>query len=80
LTVKVYRETLEPEEHRLGEMVPKSVTLYKLRITEQQCAELSRAINGAQRDGDTARLRELSLHLSLLNKVKLQLSKELRGK
>ena len=78
LTVRVYRDTLEPEEQRLGETVPKSVIMYKLRITEQQCAEITRAINSAQREGDQPRQRELAKTLSLLNKVKLQLSKELR--
>ena len=78
LTVRVYRESLEPEEERLGETVPKSVIMYKLRITEQQCAEISRAINAAQREGDQPRQRDLAKTLSLLNKVKLQLSKELR--
>ena len=78
LTVKVYRETLEPEEQRLGANVPKSVLLYKLRITEQQCAELSREIAAAQREGNTERQRQLVAHLNLLNKVKTQFSKELR--
>ena len=78
LTVKVYRDTLEPEEQRLGETVPKSMILYKLRITEQHCGELSALINTAQREGDEARLRELVRQLSLLNKVKLRFSKELK--
>ena len=78
LTVKVYRETLEPEEHRLGEMVPKSIILYKLRITEQQCNTLSRQIQAAQRDGDLSLQHSLVGKLSLLNKVKLQFSKELK--
>ena len=78
LTVKVYRDTLEPEEQRLGETVPKSMILYKLRITEQHCGELSSQINAAQREGNESQLRELVRQLSLLNKVKLQFSKELK--
>ena len=78
LTVKVYRDTLEPEEQRLGETVPKSMILYKLRITEQHCAELSAQINAAQRDGDAGLLKSLVDQLSLLNKVKLRFSKELK--
>ena len=78
LTVKVYRDTLEPEEQRLGETVPKSMILYKLRITEQHCGELSAQINTAQRDGNAALLKSLVDQLSLLNKVKLQFSKELK--
>ena len=78
LTVKIYRDTLEPEEQRLGETVPKSMILYKLRITEQHCTELSARINAAQRDGDAALLKSLVDQLSLLNKVKLRFSKELK--
>ena len=78
LTVKIYRDTLEPEEQRLGETVPKSMILYKLRITEQHCTELSAQINAAQRDGDAVLLKSLVDQLSLLNKVKLRFSKELK--
>lgn len=78
LTVKIYRDTLEPEEQRLGETVPKSMILYKLRITEQHCTELSAQINTAQRDGDAVLLKSLVDQLSLLNKVKLRFSKELK--
>ena len=52
--------------------------LYKLRITEQNCSELSAQISAAQRDGDAALLKSLVDQLSLLNKVKLQFSKELK--
>lgn len=78
LTVKIYRDTLEPEEQRLGETVPKSMILYKLRITEQHCTELSAQINAAQRDGNAELLKSLVDQLSLLNKVKLRFSKELK--
>lgn len=77
LTVKTYEESIPPEEQALGRTVPKSVLLYKLRITEQQCAATAKQISEAQRDGDSENLRELVKRLQLLNTVKNRLSKEL---
>ncbi|MBR1538576.1 MAG: DNA primase [Bacteroidales bacterium] len=77
LTVKSYEESITPEDQALGRTVPKSVLLYKLRITDQQCAALSREITQAQRGGQEETLRELVRKLQLLNTVKNRLSKEL---
>lgn len=77
LTVKTYEESIPPEEQALGRTVPKSVLLYKLRITEQQCAATAKQISEAQRDGDSENLRKLVKRLQLLNTVKNRLSKEL---
>ena len=77
LTVKTYEESIPPEEQALGRTVPKSVLLYKLRITEEQCAATAKQITEAQREGDSENLRELVRRLQLLNTVKNRLSKEL---
>ena len=78
LTVKSYEESIPPEEQVLGRMVPKSVLLYKLRITDEQCAATAREITQAQRDGATETLRELVARLQVFNTVKNRLSKELK--
>ena len=78
LTVKTYEESITPEEQALARTVPKSVLLYKLRITEQQCAATTKEITQAQRGGDTETLRELVRKLQLYNTVKNRLSKELK--
>lgn len=79
LTVKSYEESIPPEEQTLGRAVPKSVLLYKLRITEQQCAATAKSIDQAQKSGQPAdALRELVGRLQLLNTVKNRLSKELK--
>ncbi|MCR5710224.1 MAG: DNA primase [Bacteroidales bacterium] len=77
LTVKTYEESIAPEETTLGRMVPKSVLLYKLRITELACNKAAREIRDAQKEGDSEALRQKVRHLQLLNKVKTTLSKEL---
>lgn len=77
LTVKSYEEAIPPEDQALGRTVPKSVLLYKLRITEQQCTATAKAISQAQKGGQTDTLRELVGRLQLLNTVKNRLSKEL---
>ena len=77
LTVKTYEESITPEDQALARTVPKSVLLYKLRITEQQCAATAKAITLAQRGGETDTLRDLVARLQLLNTVKNRLSKEL---
>ena len=77
LTVKTYEESIPPEEQALGRTVPKSVLLYKLRITEEQCAATAKEISQAQKGGQQDTLRELVGRLQLLNTVKNRLSKEL---
>ena len=77
LTVKTYEESITPEDQALGRTVPKSVLLYKLRITEQQCTALAGEIKQAQKDGQAETLRDLVSQLQLLNTVKNRLSKEL---
>ena len=77
LTVKSYEESLTPEDQALARTVPKSVLLYKLRITEQQCNATAKEIQQAQRDGRAETLRELVRKLQIFNIVKNRLSKEL---
>ena len=77
LTVRTYEESITPEEQALGRTVPKSVLLYKLRITDQQCTATAKEITLAQRGGDQDNLRDLVARLQILNTVKNRLSKEL---
>ena len=77
LTVKVFKEALEPEVNRLGEIVPKSMLIYKCEITKQQCAAVSKQIQEAHKAGDTALEQELASRLVLLGKVRNAFSREL---
>lgn len=78
LTVKVYEQSLVPEEQLLGITVPKSVLLYKLRITEEGCASVAKQIAQAQKEGDGETLRQLVAQLQILNKVKNAFTRELK--
>ena len=77
LTVKTYEESLTPEPQALGRTVPKSVLLYKRRITDEECTATTKAIQAAQKSGDQDTLRTLVRKLQILNTVKNRLSKEL---
>lgn len=77
LTIKLYKDSLEPEEQRLGTVVPKVMGLYKLRIIEQRSIELTRRINDAQHSSDVELQKKLVQQLQLFNKAKLAISKEL---
>ena len=76
LTVKVFKEAIEPEVNRLGEIVPKSILIYKCEITKQQCAAVSKQILEAQKAGDKALEQELAAKLVLLGKVRNAFSRE----
>ena len=77
LTVKTYEESITPEAQALVRTVPKSVLLYKRRITELQCNATARQIKAAEQAGDRDGLRELVKKLQILNNIKNRLSKEL---
>lgn len=77
LTVKVFKESIEPEKNRLGVIVPKSILIYKNEITKQECAAIQKQISEAQRSGDKALEQELAGKLMLLVKVRNAFSHEL---
>ena len=77
LTVKVFREAIEPEVTRLGSNVPKSILIYKREITRQQSAAISKQISEAQKAGDRDLEQELAAKLMVMTKVIYAFSKEL---
>ena len=77
LTVKVFREAIEPEVTRLGANVPKSILIYKREITRQQSAAISKQISEAQKAGDRDLEQELAAKLMVMTKVIYAFSKEL---
>lgn len=78
LNVNSFREQLEPEEVRLPHAVPKTLLLYKLRIVEQQCVEVTKLIVQAQKAGDAVAIGQKTPVLQTLNRIKLALQKELK--
>ena len=77
LTVQEYRKSIAPEETILGATVPKSMILYKLRITEQACIDITKEIAAAEANGDSDRQKALMMQLQMFNQVKNRFAKEL---
>ena len=77
ITVKAYERSLVPEEMMLSVMVPKSVIIYKLRITEKACSAITDRILQAQKEGNEAEVKELVGRLQMLNRVKNTFSREI---
>ncbi len=78
ITVKNYEAAITPEAQLLGRTIPKSVLLYKRRITELQCNALTKRIADAQKAGETETVRKLARQLQILTKVKNKISIELK--
>lgn len=77
LTIDKYKDSLVPEEHKLSRSVPKSVLLYKLRITEQHCMQLTKKLGEIKSEGNPQLQITILSQLQQLTKVKNAFSKEL---
>ena len=77
LTVKVYRESLTPEEQLLGKNVPRAVIAYRIKVIDRLCAATVKEVDSAFKRGDGEACKEKMRLLSALNTVKNNLSKEL---
>lgn len=77
LTIDKYKDSLVPEEHKLSRSVPKSVLLYKLRITEQHCMQLTKKLGEIRLEGNPQLQITILSQLQQLTKVKNAFSKEL---
>ena len=77
LTIDKYKDSLVPEEHKLSRSVPKSVLLYKLRITEQHCTQLTKKLGEIKSEGNPQLQITILSQLQQLTKVKNAFSKEL---
>ncbi|MFA5325760.1 MAG: DNA primase [Bacteroidales bacterium] len=74
ITIKEYKKAIVPEQHILGITVPKSLLLYKFRITERACEEL---LVKAQKEEDYEIQKGIRRQLQLLAQVKNGFAKEL---
>ncbi|MBR5671326.1 MAG: DNA primase [Bacteroidales bacterium] len=70
LTVKVYRDSLTPEEQLLGKNVPRVVTAYRIKVIERLCAATVKEVDAAFKRGDGEACKEKMRLLSALNTVK----------
>ena len=70
ITVKVYRDSLTPEEQLLGKNVPRVVTAYRIKVIERLCAATVKEVDAAFKRGDGEACKEKMRLLSALNTVK----------
>ncbi len=77
LTVKQFRDSLVPEENLLTESVPKSILLYKAKITGAAMQNLNLDLEKAQKEGDSETIENILKQLQILNNIRNSFSKEL---
>jgi DNA primase len=78
ITVRVYNESLTPEELRLNKDVPRAVLEYKKRIVTLRQTSLKNEISVAEKSGEEDRKRSLMHQLMLLTRVRAGIDKELK--
>lgn len=70
ITVKVYRDSLTPEEQMLGKNVPRVVTAYRIKVIDRLCAVTVKEVDAAFKAGDNDTCKEKMRLLAALNTVK----------
>lgn len=70
ITVKVYRDSLTPEEQLLGRNVPRAVIAYRIKVIDRLCAATVKEVDAAFKRGDGEECKEKMRLLSALNTVK----------
>lgn len=78
ITIENFRKSLIPEENILGRAVPKSILVYKAKITAQASRDLTEELGKAQREGDSEAQTRLMEQLNTLIQVRNIFSKELK--
>ena len=77
INVKEFKKTLIPEEDVLGIYVPKSIIIYKSKITDLAYNDIMEHLRKAQSEGDVELQKQLMRQIKVLMIVKNQFSKEL---
>lgn len=77
ITIKVYRESLTPEDQTLGKNVPRAVIAYRIKVIDRLCAATVKEVDAAFKSGDGDACKEKMRLLAALNTVKNNLTKEL---
>lgn len=77
LTIKQYRDSIDPEEMHLSDWVNKALLVYKSKVTNRACEVLREQIKDAQTADDTVLMQQLIEQLGILLRVKNTFTKEL---
>ena len=78
LTVKHFVDALTPEENVLYITVPKTILLYKAKITALAYQNLTMDLAKAQENNDEAQMMNIMKQLQILNHIRNSFSKELQ--
>lgn len=77
LSVKVFVESMTPEEHQLLDVVPKSIAIYKAKITSIAYQKLCQKLEEAENSNDETLKTSVMEQLQILMRVRNLFSKEL---
>lgn len=77
ITIQQFSKSLIPERNVLGRVVPKSILIYKAKVTAQAAMNLTEELGKAQREKNIDLQNELIAQLTTLMQVRNFFSKEL---
>ncbi len=77
INVKEYVKSMIPEETLLNFNVPKSILVYKSKVTEYTCQLIMKQLEKAQKEGNSELQLQFMKQIKILMQVKTQFSKEL---
>ena len=77
LTIQQFSKSIIPERNVLGRVVPKSILIYKAKVTAQAAMNLTEELGKAQKEKNVELQNELMAQLSTLMQVRNFFSKEL---
>lgn len=78
LTIAQFTKSLIPEKNILGRVVPKSILIYKAKVTAQAAMNLSQELKKAQQEGDGSTQEQIMTQLNTLMQVRNIFAKELK--
>lgn len=78
ITIAQFNKSLIPEKNILGRVVPKSVLVYKAKVTAQAAMNLGEELKSAHQRGDMEAQEEIMMQLNTLMQVRNVFAKELK--
>ncbi|MFA6771000.1 MAG: DNA primase, partial [Bacteroidales bacterium] len=77
LTIKVFVESMTPEEQMLSIVVPKSILIFKAKITAIAYQNICNQLSSAEKEKDQEKQKELMEQIQILMHIRNSFSKEL---
>ena len=77
ITIEQFNKSIIPERNLLGRVVPKSILIYKAKVTAQAAMNLTEELGKAQKEKNVSLQNEIMAQLTTLMQVRNFFSKEL---